>query len=421
MAGAKAAAAAAQGRLHRQGRVDRGRDRPAVRTSAAVQGYLLGKEPRDKAYVHEAQWYAGERRGADPRRHRAGLDPAGHTITVDNVDPAALRQAAARDRVAAPALDVPGSDSDGIRYLRTIEESDACGRACARASRCWCRRRLDRPRNRRRRARGRRRRHRGRDGRAAAAPGARRRGGDRASATSTRPTARRSTSGSGCTSSATRRPGHPRGADRRRRGAGRPGHGRGRRPAQRGAGRGGGLEVGNGIVTDERLRTSDPDIYAAATSPHSCPRWWASVHRRGDEQDADQCHRLRASGIIVKRRMFTNDARRQAPICARLRGWYASIVPLATERLNDAHAGETLLERGQRLRDPVADRVVGAPGAMVEGPARGDQHRQRDQRDEREHRREDHEHDDRQRDLEAAADDLDHRLAQELVDACTSE
>jgi hypothetical protein len=33
-----------------------------------------------------------------------------------------------------------------------------------------------------------------------------------------------------------------------------------------------------------------------------------------------------ASGIIVKRRMFTKDARRQAPIWARLRGLYASIV-----------------------------------------------------------------------------------------------
>ena len=71
-------------------------------------------------------------------------------------------------------------------------------------------------------------------------------------------------------------------------------------------------------------------------------------------------------------------------VAARLVG--VDRLPLAPERLDHAHAREPLLQRGQRLGDPVADRVVGAARAVVEGPARGDQHRQRDQRDEREHR-----------------------------------
>jgi hypothetical protein len=41
----------------------------------------------------------------------------------------------------------------------------------------------------------------------------------------------------------------------------------------------------------------------------------------------------------------------------------------------------------------IADRVIDTAGAVVERPARGDQNRQRDERDQRERRRQDHEHD----------------------------
>ena len=42
-------------------------DRPYERPPLS-KGYLLGKEPRDKAFVHDATWYADERRRAAARR-----------------------------------------------------------------------------------------------------------------------------------------------------------------------------------------------------------------------------------------------------------------------------------------------------------------------------------------------------------------
>ena len=42
----------------------------------------------------------------------------------------------------------------------------------------------------------------------------------------------------------------------------------------------------------------------------------------------------------------------------------------AAERLHDADAGQPLLQRGERVGDPVADRVVDPPGAVVKRPAR---------------------------------------------------
>ena len=88
--------------------------------------------------------------------------------------------------------------------------------------------------------------------------------------------------------------------------------------------------------------------------------------------------------------------------------------PLSAERLHDANARETFLQDCERLGDPVADRVVDASRAVVERPARGNQDRQRNQRDGRERRREDDQRHHGQRDLKAAADDLDQRFADEL-------
>jgi hypothetical protein len=60
--------------------------------------------------------------------------------------------------------------------------------------------------------------------------------------------------------------------------------------------------------------------------------------------------------------------------------------------------------------------MVRAPGAVVEGPARPEQHRQCDERDRSQRRREDDQYRHGEHDLQPAADHLDQRLAQELVE-----
>ncbi len=89
------------------------------------KGYLLGNEPRTKAFVHESRWYAdnriewlaGTRAVAIDRTARTvRLEPAG-TVPYDKL----LLATGSRVRT----LDTPGADLRGVRYLRTIEQADA--------------------------------------------------------------------------------------------------------------------------------------------------------------------------------------------------------------------------------------------------------------------------------------------------------
>ncbi|MFC6881169.1 MULTISPECIES: NAD(P)/FAD-dependent oxidoreductase [Actinomadura] len=87
------------------------------------KGFLLGKEPRDKAHVHEADWYD---------KHDVELRLGVEVTAVDR----AARQVhlATRERVgydrlllatgASPRrLEVPGSKLQGIHYLRSLGDS----------------------------------------------------------------------------------------------------------------------------------------------------------------------------------------------------------------------------------------------------------------------------------------------------------
>jgi 3-phenylpropionate/trans-cinnamate dioxygenase ferredoxin reductase subunit len=99
-------------------------DRPYERPPLS-KGYLLGKEPAAKAYVHEEGWY--EANGVELRLGTTAvdLDPSAHEVVLG--DGATLRY----DRLllatgASPIrLDVPGADLDGVHYLRTMGDSRA--------------------------------------------------------------------------------------------------------------------------------------------------------------------------------------------------------------------------------------------------------------------------------------------------------
>jgi 3-phenylpropionate/trans-cinnamate dioxygenase ferredoxin reductase subunit len=89
-------------------------DRPYERPPLS-KGYLLGDEPREKAFLHDAEWYTGQNIELVLGVRATALDPKAHTVTLDGVEP--LRY----DKLL---LDAPGSENSGIRYLRTIEQAD---------------------------------------------------------------------------------------------------------------------------------------------------------------------------------------------------------------------------------------------------------------------------------------------------------
>jgi NADPH-dependent 2,4-dienoyl-CoA reductase/sulfur reductase-like enzyme len=98
-------------------------DRPYERPPLS-KGYLLGKEDRDKAFVHSADWY--DEHDVDLRTGVtvAMVDPAAHLVTFDG-GTVAYDKLLLTTGAHARRLDVPGAGLGNVRYLRTLPESDA--------------------------------------------------------------------------------------------------------------------------------------------------------------------------------------------------------------------------------------------------------------------------------------------------------
>jgi 3-phenylpropionate/trans-cinnamate dioxygenase ferredoxin reductase subunit len=89
------------------------------------KGYLLGADPREKAYVHGPGWY--DQHGVELLLgvRATGLDPAGHTLTLDGPDPVRYDKLLLATGSRVRRLDVPGTDLPGVRYLRALPDADA--------------------------------------------------------------------------------------------------------------------------------------------------------------------------------------------------------------------------------------------------------------------------------------------------------
>jgi NADPH-dependent 2,4-dienoyl-CoA reductase/sulfur reductase-like enzyme len=87
------------------------------------KGYLLGKEDRDKAFVHSADWYPKHDVDLRTGVTVAMIDPAAHLVTFDGgtvgYDKLLLTTGASARRI-----DVPGAGLGNVCYLRTLPESE---------------------------------------------------------------------------------------------------------------------------------------------------------------------------------------------------------------------------------------------------------------------------------------------------------
>ena len=102
------------------------------------KGYLLGNDSRDSAYVHPAEWYAENnidlRSGVTVTaidRDKSAVTLSGQAGTEElHYDKLLLTTGASPRR-----LEFPGSDRDEVLYLRTISDSDRLRRAFQRGTR----------------------------------------------------------------------------------------------------------------------------------------------------------------------------------------------------------------------------------------------------------------------------------------------
>jgi 3-phenylpropionate/trans-cinnamate dioxygenase ferredoxin reductase component len=99
------------------------------------KGYLMGKDAREQIYVHPPQWYAEH--DIDLRLGTAvtALDPAPREVTLADGSRLGYAELLLATGSSPRRLPVPGADLDGVLYLRTVEDSDRIKDAFSSASR----------------------------------------------------------------------------------------------------------------------------------------------------------------------------------------------------------------------------------------------------------------------------------------------
>jgi 3-phenylpropionate/trans-cinnamate dioxygenase ferredoxin reductase subunit len=97
--------------------------------------YLLGKAERDTIYVHPAQWYAEH--DVDLRLGVAvtSLDPSGHEVTLADGSRVGYTKLLLATGSSPRRLPAPGADLDGVLYLRSVQDSERLRAAFGAASR----------------------------------------------------------------------------------------------------------------------------------------------------------------------------------------------------------------------------------------------------------------------------------------------
>ncbi|MER7755145.1 FAD-dependent oxidoreductase [Kitasatospora sp. NPDC097643] len=88
------------------------------------KGYLLGKTARDKIYVHPPQWYAEHDITLRLGTAVASVDPAAHTVTLTDDGRIPYAKLLLTTGSVPRRLPVPGADQAGVLYLRRVDDSD---------------------------------------------------------------------------------------------------------------------------------------------------------------------------------------------------------------------------------------------------------------------------------------------------------
>jgi 3-phenylpropionate/trans-cinnamate dioxygenase ferredoxin reductase subunit len=86
------------------------------------KGILIGKEPRDKAFVHTPEWYAEHDVTLLPETSAVRLDTAGHTVELSDGQTLGYTKLLLATGASPRLLEVPGAER--ASYLRTLGDSE---------------------------------------------------------------------------------------------------------------------------------------------------------------------------------------------------------------------------------------------------------------------------------------------------------
>lgn len=105
-------------------------DRPPL-----SKGYLQGTSGLDKVYVHAPGWYAEHDVELRCDTRVTGVDVAAHHVTTDSGERIGYHKLLLATGSTVRRLQAPGAEFDGVLYLRTLPDCEALKAAFATASR----------------------------------------------------------------------------------------------------------------------------------------------------------------------------------------------------------------------------------------------------------------------------------------------
>ena len=109
-------------------------ERPYERPMLSKE-YLRGDKPAAKLYVHDEAFYADNDIELLTGTHVASLDPGAHEVTLQDGSRMPYSRMLLSTGAIPRRLSLPGADLPGVRYLRTMGDSDALRAAITAASR----------------------------------------------------------------------------------------------------------------------------------------------------------------------------------------------------------------------------------------------------------------------------------------------
>ncbi|MDH6576120.1 FAD-dependent oxidoreductase [Kitasatospora sp. MAP5-34] len=88
------------------------------------KGYLMGKTAREKIYVHPAEWYAEHNVYLRLDTTVTAVDPVAHRVTLADGITVGYAKLLLATGAAPRRLRVPGAGRENVLYLRTVQDSD---------------------------------------------------------------------------------------------------------------------------------------------------------------------------------------------------------------------------------------------------------------------------------------------------------
>ncbi|MCW2883795.1 MAG: 3-phenylpropionate/trans-cinnamate dioxygenase ferredoxin reductase component [Streptosporangiaceae bacterium] len=90
-----------------------------------TKGYLLGREPAEKAYVHDESWYDQHKVELRLGVTVTGIDRSAREVRLATGGPLRYDRLLLTTGASPRRLEVPGAELDGVHYVRTLQDSSA--------------------------------------------------------------------------------------------------------------------------------------------------------------------------------------------------------------------------------------------------------------------------------------------------------